>query len=103
MSVYFIFHEEPSSHCFTAVYGYVLLELLLLQASVPHELPQRTFPSTTNGQSEQVLALCRRHPVTYADCPAVYYSALISSEVFGKTNTSQIIDLLGNDANIYTP
>ncbi|KAJ6595642.1 hypothetical protein DFH09DRAFT_144191 [Mycena vulgaris] len=34
---------------------------------------------------------------------AVYYSALISSEVFGKTNTSQIIDLLGNDANIYTP
>ncbi|KAJ7064929.1 glycoside hydrolase family 79 protein [Mycena amicta] len=34
---------------------------------------------------------------------AVYYSALISSEVFGKTNTSRIIDLLGNDANIYTP
>ncbi|KAJ7126148.1 glycoside hydrolase family 79 protein [Mycena epipterygia] len=34
---------------------------------------------------------------------AVYYSALISAEVFGKTNTSQILDLLGNDANIYTP
>ncbi|KAJ7691770.1 glycoside hydrolase family 79 protein [Mycena rosella] len=34
---------------------------------------------------------------------AVYYSALISAEVFGKTNTSQIVDLLGNDANIYTP
>ncbi|KAF7325343.1 hypothetical protein MVEN_02635000 [Mycena venus] len=34
---------------------------------------------------------------------AVYYSALISAEVFGKTNTSQIIDLHGNDGNIYTP
>ncbi|KAJ6612683.1 glycoside hydrolase family 79 protein [Mycena sp. CBHHK59/15] len=34
---------------------------------------------------------------------AVYYSALISAEVFGKTNTSQIIDLLGNNASIYTP
>ncbi|KAJ7927457.1 glycoside hydrolase family 79 protein [Mycena leptocephala] len=34
---------------------------------------------------------------------AVYYSALISAEVFSKTNTSQIIDLHGNDGNIYTP
>ncbi|KAJ6588734.1 glycoside hydrolase family 79 protein [Mycena capillaripes] len=34
---------------------------------------------------------------------AVYYSALISSEVFGKTNTSQIIDLHGNAGNIFTP
>ncbi|KAJ7359116.1 glycoside hydrolase family 79 protein [Mycena albidolilacea] len=34
---------------------------------------------------------------------AVYYSALISSEVFAKTNTSQIIDLKGNNDNIYTP
>ncbi|KAJ7461813.1 glycoside hydrolase family 79 protein [Mycena galericulata] len=34
---------------------------------------------------------------------AVYYSALISSEVFGKTNTSRIIDLQGNNGSIYTP
>ncbi|KAJ7037927.1 glycoside hydrolase family 79 protein [Mycena alexandri] len=34
---------------------------------------------------------------------AVYYSALISAEVFGSTNTSQIIDLHGNDGSIYTP
>ncbi|KAJ7266877.1 glycoside hydrolase superfamily [Mycena haematopus] len=34
---------------------------------------------------------------------AVYYSALISAEVFGKTNTSQIMDLHGNGNNIYTP
>jgi len=34
---------------------------------------------------------------------AVYYSALISAEVFGKTNTSQIIDLHGNSDSIYTP
>jgi hypothetical protein len=34
---------------------------------------------------------------------AVYYSTLISSEVFGKTNTSQIMDLHGNDNNMYTP
>ncbi|KAK7044575.1 glycoside hydrolase superfamily [Favolaschia claudopus] len=34
---------------------------------------------------------------------AVYYSALISAEVFGKTNTSQIIDLHGNEDNIFTP
>ncbi|KAJ7640830.1 glycoside hydrolase family 79 protein [Mycena polygramma] len=34
---------------------------------------------------------------------AVYYSALISAEVFGKTNTSQILDLHGNDGSIYTP
>ncbi|KAJ7204663.1 glycoside hydrolase family 79 protein [Mycena pura] len=34
---------------------------------------------------------------------AIFYSALISAEVFGKTNTSQIIDLLGNNASIYTP
>ncbi|KAJ7133419.1 hypothetical protein C8R44DRAFT_870817 [Mycena epipterygia] len=33
----------------------------------------------------------------------VYYSALISAEVFGKTNTSQIIDLRGNNASEYTP
>ncbi|KAJ6514297.1 glycoside hydrolase family 79 protein [Mycena vitilis] len=34
---------------------------------------------------------------------ALYYSAIISAEVFGKTNTSQILDLLGNDANDLTP
>ncbi|KAJ7185481.1 glycoside hydrolase family 79 protein [Mycena filopes] len=34
---------------------------------------------------------------------AVYYSALISSEVFGSTNTSQIIDLHGNDGSVFTP
>ncbi|KAF8651053.1 hypothetical protein AX16_004916 [Volvariella volvacea WC 439] len=34
---------------------------------------------------------------------AVYYSALVISEVFGPTNTSRIIDLLGNDANPLTP
>jgi hypothetical protein len=33
----------------------------------------------------------------------VYYSAVISAEVFGKTNTSQIIDLLGNNASDHTP
>ncbi|KAJ7731915.1 glycoside hydrolase family 79 protein [Mycena maculata] len=33
----------------------------------------------------------------------VYYSALIASEVFGSTNTSQILDLHGNDDNIYGP
>ncbi|KAF7318883.1 Glycoside hydrolase family 79 protein [Mycena chlorophos] len=34
---------------------------------------------------------------------AVYYSALVASEVFGSTNTSRIIDLNANGANIYTP
>ncbi|KAJ7634683.1 glycoside hydrolase family 79 protein [Roridomyces roridus] len=34
---------------------------------------------------------------------AVYYSALISAEVFGKTNTAQIVDMLGNSESIYTP
>ncbi|KAH9476803.1 Beta-glucuronidase [Psilocybe cubensis] len=34
---------------------------------------------------------------------AVYYSALIISEVFGKTNTSQIVDIRGNFGNTYTP
>ncbi|KAJ7645163.1 glycoside hydrolase family 79 protein [Mycena polygramma] len=34
---------------------------------------------------------------------ALYYSAIISAEVFGKTNTSQILDLLGNDGNDLTP
>ncbi|KAJ7923331.1 glycoside hydrolase family 79 protein [Mycena leptocephala] len=34
---------------------------------------------------------------------AIYYSAVISAEVFGKTNTSQIIDLLGNNASDHTP
>ncbi|KAJ7512818.1 glycoside hydrolase family 79 protein [Mycena galericulata] len=34
---------------------------------------------------------------------AVYYSALVSAEVFGKTNTAQIVDLLGNNASVYTP
>ncbi|KAF7344500.1 hypothetical protein MSAN_01931900 [Mycena sanguinolenta] len=34
---------------------------------------------------------------------AVYYSALISAEVFGKTNTSQIMDLHGNGNNEFTP
>lgn len=33
----------------------------------------------------------------------MYYSALITSEVFGPSNTSRIVDLLGNDGNIYTP
>ncbi|KAJ7681449.1 hypothetical protein B0H14DRAFT_3678558 [Mycena olivaceomarginata] len=33
---------------------------------------------------------------------AVYYSTLMSSEVFAKTNTSQICDLKGNNPNIYT-
>lgn len=34
---------------------------------------------------------------------AVYYSALIISEVFGNTNNSRILDLLGNNANRFTP
>lgn len=34
---------------------------------------------------------------------AVYYSALVISEVFGSSNTSQILDLLGNEGNEYTP
>lgn len=34
---------------------------------------------------------------------AVYYSALIISEVFGNTNTSRIIDLFGNGGNQFTP
>lgn len=34
---------------------------------------------------------------------AVYYSALITAEVIGPTNTSQITDLLGNNASYYTP
>ncbi|KAJ6605171.1 hypothetical protein DFH09DRAFT_1017814, partial [Mycena vulgaris] len=31
------------------------------------------------------------------------YSALIVAEVLGKTNTSQLLDLQGNNANIFTP
>ncbi|KAF8651054.1 hypothetical protein AX16_004917 [Volvariella volvacea WC 439] len=34
---------------------------------------------------------------------AVYYSALVISEVFGPSNTSQIVDLMGNDGNPLTP
>ncbi|KAJ7635000.1 glycoside hydrolase family 79 protein [Roridomyces roridus] len=34
---------------------------------------------------------------------AVYYSALVAAEVFGKTNTAQIVDMLGNNASVYTP
>ncbi|KAJ7645164.1 glycoside hydrolase family 79 protein [Mycena polygramma] len=34
---------------------------------------------------------------------APYYAAIVSAEIFGKTNTSQILDLLGNDANDLTP
>ena len=34
---------------------------------------------------------------------AVYYSALILAEVFGKSNTSRIVDLWGNAGNVYTP
>ncbi|KAJ7240550.1 hypothetical protein C8J57DRAFT_1438946 [Mycena rebaudengoi] len=34
---------------------------------------------------------------------ATYYAALIVSEVLGSTNTSQLLDLHGNEANIYTP
>lgn len=34
---------------------------------------------------------------------AVFYSALVVAEAFGSSNTSQIIDLQGNDGNIYTP
>ncbi|KAF7974485.1 hypothetical protein HWV62_12034 [Athelia sp. TMB] len=32
-----------------------------------------------------------------------YYSALVSAEVFGSSNTSQIIDLAANDDNMFTP
>ncbi|KAJ7749319.1 glycoside hydrolase family 79 protein [Mycena maculata] len=35
---------------------------------------------------------------------AVYYSALVSAEVFGKTNTAQIMDLGGNNtSDVFTP
>ncbi|KAJ7493696.1 hypothetical protein FB451DRAFT_1360450 [Mycena latifolia] len=34
---------------------------------------------------------------------ATYYAALIVAEVLGKTNTSQLLDLQGNDGNIFTP
>lgn len=34
---------------------------------------------------------------------AVYYSVLVMAEAFGSSNTSQIIDLLGNEANEFTP
>ncbi|KAJ7728935.1 glycoside hydrolase family 79 protein [Mycena maculata] len=34
---------------------------------------------------------------------SVYYSALVAAEVFGKTNTAQIVDMLGNNASDFTP
>ncbi|KAJ6599975.1 glycoside hydrolase family 79 protein [Mycena vulgaris] len=34
---------------------------------------------------------------------ATYYAALIVAEVLGKTNTSQLLDLQGNDGSIFTP
>ncbi|KAJ7634934.1 glycoside hydrolase family 79 protein [Roridomyces roridus] len=34
---------------------------------------------------------------------ATYYSVLVAAEVFGKTNTAQIVDMLGNNASVYTP
>ncbi|KAJ3493949.1 hypothetical protein NLJ89_g10909 [Agrocybe chaxingu] len=34
---------------------------------------------------------------------AVYYSTLIMAELFGKSNTSRIVDLWGNAGNVYTP
>ncbi|KAF8893584.1 hypothetical protein BD779DRAFT_1669853 [Infundibulicybe gibba] len=34
---------------------------------------------------------------------AIYYSTLVMAEAFGLSNTSRIVDLLGNEANIYTP
>jgi hypothetical protein len=34
---------------------------------------------------------------------AVYYSALVAAEVFGKSDNAQIIDLNGNEGNIFTP
>ncbi|KAJ6514298.1 glycoside hydrolase family 79 protein [Mycena vitilis] len=34
---------------------------------------------------------------------APYYAAVVTAEIFGKTNTSQILDLLGNDGNDMTP
>lgn len=34
---------------------------------------------------------------------AIYYSVLVSAEVFGKSNTSQILDLQGNEGSIFQP
>ncbi|TFK33314.1 glycoside hydrolase family 79 protein [Crucibulum laeve] len=34
---------------------------------------------------------------------AIYYSALVAAEVFGKTNTSRIIDIAANEDSIFTP
>lgn len=34
---------------------------------------------------------------------AIYYSVMIIAEALGNTNTSQIIDLLGNNGNEFTP
>lgn len=33
----------------------------------------------------------------------LYYSALVSAEIFGTTGTAQVIDLNGNSGNTYTP
>ena len=33
----------------------------------------------------------------------IYYSALVMAEALGPSNTTQIVDLLPNNANIYTP
>ena len=33
----------------------------------------------------------------------IYYSALVMAEALGSSNTTQIVDLLPNNANIYTP
>ncbi|KAH9476802.1 Beta-glucuronidase [Psilocybe cubensis] len=34
---------------------------------------------------------------------AVYYSTVVLAEAFGKSNTSRIVDLLGNAGSVYTP
>ena len=34
---------------------------------------------------------------------AIYYSAIVLAEAFGKTNTSRIIDLEANGGNVLTP
>ena len=33
----------------------------------------------------------------------IYYSALVMAEALGPSNTTQVVDLLPNNANIYTP
>ena len=33
----------------------------------------------------------------------IYYSAIVTAEALGPSNTTQVVDLLPNNANIYTP